>query len=144
MHLVTGKPTWLCAKKSQHIDKKSISVSLYKGTLFEGSKASPQKIMHILYCWSLKLTFVQTRAQTGASPNTVDRWFTIFRKFCMEFRPVRTESHWHALKRRITRGGIKKGYLMEHFGEHIFMKDHSVDIIGAMLKEIVKQYVQGK
>ena len=84
MHLVTGKPTWLCAKKSQHIDKKSIFVSLYKGTLFEGSKASPQKIMHILYCWSLKLTFVQTQAQTGASPTTVDRWFTIFRQICMD------------------------------------------------------------
>ena len=84
MHLVAGKPTWLCAKKSQHIDKKSISVSLYKGTLFEGSKASPQKIMHILYCWSLKLTFVQTQAQTGASPTTVDRWFTIFRQICMD------------------------------------------------------------
>ena len=50
------------------------------------------------------------------------------------------ESHWRALKRRITRGGIKKGYLMEHFGEHIFMKDHSDDIFGAMVKEIVKQY----
>ena len=37
-------------------------------------------------------------------------------------------------------GGIKKGYLKEHFGEHIFMKDHSDDIFGAMVKEIVKQY----
>ena len=48
--------------------------------------------------------------------------------------------HGEPLKRRITRGGIKKGYLMEHFGEHIFMKDHSDDIFGAMVKEIVKQY----
>ena len=30
------------------------------------------------------MTFVQTQAQTGASPTTVDRWFTIFRQICMD------------------------------------------------------------
>ena len=50
------------------------------------------------------------------------------------------ESHWRALKMRITPGGIRKEYLYDHFGEHIFMKEHANNIFGAMVKEIVKQY----
>ena len=49
------------------------------------------------------------------------------------------ESHWRALKRRLTRGGIRKEYLADHFAEHIFMKDKE-DVFMALIREIVKQY----
>ena len=49
------------------------------------------------------------------------------------------ESHWRALKRRLTRGGIRKESLADHFAEHIFMKDKE-DVFMALVKEIVKQY----
>ena len=49
------------------------------------------------------------------------------------------ESHWRALKRRLTRGGIRKESLADHFAEHIFMKDKE-DVFMALVREIVKQY----
>ena len=84
MHLVAGKPIWLCAKKAKHANKKAVSCSLYKGTLFEDSKASPKKIVELLYCFSLKMTYVQTSKQTGANSRTIEKWFTIFRQICLE------------------------------------------------------------
>ena len=45
------------------------------------------------------------------------------------------ELHW----RRLTRGGIQKESLADHFAEHIFMKDKE-DVFMALAKEIVKQY----
>ena len=41
-------------------------------------------------------------------------------------------------KRRLTRGGIRKESLADHFAEHIFMKDKG-DVFMALFKEI--QYV---
>ena len=64
IYIVAGKPIWLCAKKAKHANKKAVYCSLYKGTLFEDSKASPKKIVELLYCFSLKLTYVQTSKQT--------------------------------------------------------------------------------
>ena len=49
-----------------------------------------------------------------------------------------TESHWRALTRRLTRGGIRKETLANHFAKHIFMKDKE-DVFMALVREIVKQ-----
>ena len=44
------------------------------------------------------------------------------------------ESHWRALKRRLTRGGIRKETLADHFAEHIFMKDKE-DVFMALVSK---------
>ena len=38
-------------------------------------------------------------------------------------RPHSTDSHWRALKRRLTRGGIRQMDLSRHFAEQIGMKN---------------------
>ena len=57
---------------------------LYKNTIFEGQKSSPETIMEICWCFSLKLTYSQTAGQTKASPNSIHKWFSYFRELCMD------------------------------------------------------------
>ena len=57
---------------------------MLKETLFEGARTSPEMIMELCSCFSLKLTYDQTTIQTGASHTTISRWFTTFCEICLE------------------------------------------------------------
>ena len=39
---------------------------------------SPKKIVELLYCFSLKLTYVKTSKQTWATSRTIEKWFAKF------------------------------------------------------------------
>ena len=84
MRLEPGKPLWICSKRAKHPNKKIKKMSLYKNTIFEGQKSSPETIMEICWCFSLKLTYSQTAEQTKASPNSIHKWFSYFRELCMD------------------------------------------------------------
>lgn len=84
MRLITGKPVFICSLKTRHRGRKLVRVSQYKGTIFEGARASPELIMEIVQCFSLKLTYDQTVAQTSASRTTISKWFNICRSVCLE------------------------------------------------------------
>ena len=74
MRLEPGKPLWICSKRAMHPNKKIKKMPLYKNTIFEGQKSSPETIMEICWCFSLKLTYSQTAEQTKASPNSIHKW----------------------------------------------------------------------
>ena len=84
MKEVAGKRLWLCSKRAQHPSGKVAKESMLKGTILEGARASPEQIMRICYCFSLKLTYSTTTEQTGASSQTIKKWFDTFREICME------------------------------------------------------------
>ena len=84
MKPLAGKRVWICSKRSQHPSGKLVRESMLKGTLFEGARTSPEMIMELCSCFSLKLTYDQTTLQTGASRPTISRWFTTFREICLE------------------------------------------------------------
>ena len=84
MKEVSGKRLWICSKRAQHPSGKVSKESQLKNSLFEGARASPEHIMKIGYCFSLKLTYTQTVEQTTATRQTIAKWFNIFREVCME------------------------------------------------------------
>ena len=87
MKEVAGKRMWLCSKRGQHPSGKVARESMLKGTIFEGARASPDHIMKLCYSFSLKLTYSSTTEQTGASSQTIAKWFGIFREICPSIHP---------------------------------------------------------
>lgn len=62
-------------------DKKSI---FYK-SIFSRAKIPINKILHIIYCWSMEYTRKQTVHETGVSPKTVTNFFDACRQACEEW-----------------------------------------------------------
>ena len=74
MKEVSGKRLRLCSKRAQHPSSKVAKESMLQGTIFVGARASPELILRICYCFSLKLTYSTTTEQTGASSQTIYVW----------------------------------------------------------------------
>ena len=49
------------------------------------------------------------------------------------------ESHWRALKRRMSRGGIKQKNFPEHFAEFVYFK-RKADVFMSLVSEMTKKY----
>ena len=60
MEPLAGKRVWICSKRGQHPSGKLVTEIMLKGTLFEGARTSPELIMELCSCFSLKLTYDQT------------------------------------------------------------------------------------
>ena len=50
------------------------------------------------------------------------------------------ESSWRALKRRLTRGGVKHDVLYRHFAEYIWMQNHKEDVFHSFCRAIAKSF----
>ena len=70
MKEVAGKRLWICSKRGQHPSGKVARESMLKGTILQGARASPDHIMKLCYCFSLKMTYSSTTEQTSASSQT--------------------------------------------------------------------------
>ena len=71
---------WKCV--SRECPKFYCPQSIRHGSFFSKSKLSLQNWVHIIYCWSVKLTQKQTAAFTNISTRTIGKCYSCIREIC--------------------------------------------------------------
>ena len=79
----TGTTTLCCSKRTLHADNKAVKVSWLKGTFFEGSR-DKKTVLHIIHCFSLRLTYDETMRNSRCGRAMVAKWFAYCREVCVE------------------------------------------------------------
>lgn len=83
MKAVKGRPQMICSQRQKHPDGKTVKESVYKETIFEGSRSTPENIIKIISCFCRKLTYDQTAMETTSGRNLISKWYNFCREMCM-------------------------------------------------------------